>query len=42
MFNHARAALWYLSIALAGSVVSYATEISSSVPDVAYCLACGG
>ena len=42
MFKNARTALWYLSIALAGSVVAYATEISASVTNVAYCLACGG
>jgi hypothetical protein len=42
MVGNARTALWYLSIALAGGVVAYATELSASVTNVAYCLACGG
>jgi hypothetical protein len=32
----------YLSIAVAGSVVAYAAEISAAITNVAYCLACGG
>jgi hypothetical protein len=42
MFTNARTALRHLSIALVGSVVAYETEISASVTNVAYCLACGG
>jgi hypothetical protein len=42
MFKNTRTAFWYFSIAVAGSAVAYATEISASVTNVAYCLACGG
>ena len=42
MLKNARTAFLYFSIALAGSAVAYATEISASVTNVAYCLGCGG
>jgi len=42
MAENAWTAALYLSIAVAGSVAAYAAEISASITNTAFCLACGG
>jgi hypothetical protein len=42
MIKNALTALAFLSVALAGAVFAYTTEVTASVISVSYCLACGG